>query len=122
MAGGYVPFLLLYAIPFLAGFQGPEVVRAVAVVPLALVPLTFAYAILRYKLWDMEVIVRDTISMTLTLLLGIIGFSIINLAINRGISQELTLARNFLSFAAGLGIAGLLVPTRSGLSAVLELG
>ena len=120
MAGGYVPFLLLHGLPVVAGFQGPELLRAVAVVPLALVPLAFAYAILRYKLWDMEVIVRDTISMTMTLLLGIIGFSIINLAINRGISQELTLARNLLSFAAGLGIAGLLVPTRAGLSAVLE--
>jgi signal transduction histidine kinase len=120
LAGGYLPFLALHGIPFLAGFQGPETLRAFAVVPLALVPLTFAYAILRYKLWDIEVIVRDTISMTLTLLLGIIGFSMVNLAINRGISQELTLARNLLSFAAGLGIAGLLVPTRAGLSAVLE--
>ncbi|HET9226275.1 MAG TPA: ATP-binding protein [Thermoanaerobaculia bacterium] len=120
LAGGYVPFLLLEGIPVAAGFQGPELLRAVAVLPLALVPLTFAYAILRYKLWDMEVIVRDTISMTMTLLLGIIGFSLVNLAINRGISQELTLARNLLSFAAGLGIAGLLVPTRAGLSAVLE--
>jgi len=120
LAGGYVPFLLLHGIPVVAGFQGPEMLRAIAVVPLALVPLTFAYAILRYKLWDMEVIVRDTISMTMTLLLGIIGFSLVNLAINRGISQELTLARNLLSFGAGLGIAGLLVPTRAGLSAVLE--
>lgn len=120
LAGGYLPFLLLHGIPMAAGFQGPELLRAVAVLPLAFVPLTFAYAILRYKLWDMEVIVRDTISMTLTLLLGIIGFSLVNLAINRGISRELTLARNLLSFAAGLGIAGLLVPTRAGLSAVLE--
>lgn len=120
LAGGYLPFLLLHGIPIVAGFQGPELLRAVAVLPLAFVPLTFAYAILRYKLWDMEVIVRDTISMTMTLLLGIIGFSLVNLAINRGISQELTLARNLLSFAAGLGIAGLLVPTRAGLSAVLE--
>ena len=49
--------------------------------PLALVPLTFAYAILRYKLWDIEVIVRDSISLTLTLLVGAIGFSLVNLAI-----------------------------------------
>ncbi|HYN20326.1 MAG TPA: PAS domain-containing protein, partial [Thermoanaerobaculia bacterium] len=120
LAGGYVPFLALHAIPFLAGFQGPEVLRAVSVLPLALVPLTFAYAILRYKLWDIEIIVRDTISLTMTLLLGVIGFSLVNLAINLGISQELTLARNLLSFAAGLGIAGLLVPTRSGISSALE--
>ncbi len=59
--------------------QVPMPLTSVAVVPLGLVPLTFAYAILRYKLWDIEVIVRDTISWTLTLLLGIIGFSLINL-------------------------------------------
>jgi PAS domain S-box-containing protein len=120
LAGGYLPFLLLHGLPFLLGFQGPELVRAMAVLPLAVVPLTFAYAILRYKLWDVEVLVRDTISLTLTLLLGLIGFSLVNLEINRGVSQELTLARNLLSFAAGLGIAGLLVPTRTGISAALE--
>jgi two-component system NtrC family sensor kinase len=120
LAGGYLPFLALYGVPFLLGFHAPEVLRAASVLPLALVPLTFAYAILRYKLWDIEVIVRDTISLTLTLMLGLIGFSLVNLAINRGISQELSLARNLLSFAAGLGIAGLLVPTRSGISSALE--
>ncbi|HEX3128959.1 MAG TPA: ATP-binding protein [Thermoanaerobaculia bacterium] len=120
LAGGYVPFLALYGIPFLLGFHAPEVLRAASVVPLALVPVTFAYAILRYKLWDIEVIVRDTISLTLTLMLGLIGFSLVNLAINRGISQELSLARNLLSFASGLGIAGLLVPTRAGISSALE--
>ena len=120
LAGGYLPFLALYGVPFLLGFHSPEALRAASVLPFALVPVTFAYAILRYKLWDIEVIVRDTISLTMTLMLGLIGFSLVNLAINRGISQELSLARNLLSFAAGLGIAGLLVPTRSGISSVLE--
>ncbi len=120
LAGGYLPFLALSGIPFVMGLHAPEVVRAASVLPLALVPLTFAYAILRYKLWDVEVIVRDTISLTLTLLLGLIGFSMVNLAISRGVAQELTLARNLLSFAAGLGIAGLLVPTKAGISTALE--
>lgn len=120
LAGGYLPFLALYVVPFLFGVHAPEALRAASVLPLALVPLTFAYAILRYKLWDIEVIVRDTISLTLTLLLGLIGFSLVNLVINRGISQELSLARNLLSFASGLGIAGLLVPTRAGISSALE--
>jgi len=120
LAGGYLPFLVFYVVPFVLGLRPPELLAAVAVLPLALVPLTFAYAILRYKLWDIEVIARDVISATLTLLLGVFGFSLVNLAITRGVSPELPLARNLLSFAAGLGIAGLLVPTRHTLSAAIE--
>jgi len=60
------------------------------------------------------------ISATVTLLLGIIGFSLVNLAIDRGVPQELSLARNLLSFAAGLAIAGLLVPTRRSIAGTLE--
>jgi two-component system NtrC family sensor kinase len=120
VAGGYVPFLVLYFAPLALHLGPPQFLTSVAVLPLALVPLTFAYAILRYKLWDIEVIVRDTISLTLTLLLGIIGFSLVNLAITHGVSQELTLARNVLLFLSGLGIAGLLVPTRGAISSALE--
>ncbi len=120
VAGGYVPFLVFYCAPFLLNLGISQLVTSAAVVPLVLVPLTFAYAILRYKLWDIEVIVRDTMSLTLTLLLGIIGFSLVNLAIDHGVSQELTLARNLLSFLSGLGIAGLLVPTRGAISSALE--
>jgi two-component system NtrC family sensor kinase len=120
VGGGYLPFLILYFVPNTLHVHVPMALASAAVVPLALVPLTFAYAILRYKLWDIEVIVRDTISWTLTLLLGTIGFSLINLGVSRGISQELPLARNVLLFVSGLMLAGLLVPARSAISSVLE--
>ncbi|HYU35472.1 MAG TPA: ATP-binding protein [Thermoanaerobaculia bacterium] len=120
LGGGYLPFLLLYGLPAIFGLHSSELLSALAVLPLGLVPLTFAYAILRYKLWDIEVIVRDTISMTLTLLLGIIGFSLVNLAISRGVAPDMMVARNLLMFVAGLSIAGLLVPTRKGISGALE--
>ncbi|HEX3556387.1 MAG TPA: ATP-binding protein [Thermoanaerobaculia bacterium] len=120
VACGYLPFLALYFAPHELHLGTSQLLTSAAVLPLGLVPLTFAYAILRYKLWDIEVIVRDTISLTLTLLLGIIGFSLVNLAINRGVSEELSLARNLLSFLSGLGIAGLLVPTRGAISSALE--
>lgn len=120
MGGGYLPFLAFYGVPAIFGLRGPELLQVFAVVPLALVPLTFAYAILRYKLWDIEVIVRDTIASTLTLLLGIVSFSLVNLMISRGVSEDMASARNLLSFLAGLAIAGLLVPTRRGITSTLE--
>ena len=120
MGGGYLPFLAFYGVPAIFGLRGPELLQVFAVAPLALVPLTFAYAILRYKLWDIEVIVRDTIASTLTLLLGIVSFSLVNLMISRGVSEDMASARNLLSFMAGLAIAGLLVPTRRGITSTLE--
>ena len=120
MVGGYLPFAILYLVPYLMGLTASELVESLAVLPLAVVPLAFAWAILRYKLWDLGLIVRDTISSTLTLLLGVVGFSLVHLGITRGLPQDLTLARNLLSFVAGLTIAGLLVPTRHGIASALE--
>ena len=120
MAAGYLPFAGLYLIPNALGVTWPELVNVAAVLPLALVPLTFSYAILRYKLWDIEIIVRNAISYTLTLLLGLIGFSLINLAISRGLPTAEAGTRVVLSFVGGLAIAGLLVPARRGIAGGLE--
>lgn len=120
LTAGYLPFLGLYVLPHALHLRWPELLTTVAVIPLALVPLTFAYAILRYKLWDLGVMVRDTLSLTLTLLIGVLGFSLVNLVISRGISAEHLVARNLLSFIAGLAIAGVLVPTRHGIGRSLE--
>jgi len=120
LGGGYLPFGILYLIPRLLDLRAAEGIQVAAVLPLGLVPLAFAYAILRYKLWDIEAIVRDTISSTLTLMLGIVGFSLVHLGLTRGLTPDLVLARNLLSFIAGLTIAGLLVPARRVISDGLE--
>lgn len=120
IAGGYLPFLFLYVLPRQIGALLPEPVTAVAVMPLALVPLTFAYAILRYKLWDIAVVVRNTASLSLTILIGVIGFSLASLAVNRLVPSDFAVGKNLLVFSSGLMIAGLLVPTRKGLSRSLE--
>jgi two-component system, NtrC family, sensor kinase len=120
MATGYLPFVVFYAVPLALRLGTSELVRSLAVVPLGLVPLTFAWAILRYKLWDIDLIVRNTITYTLTFLLGVVGFALVNLVINRGVPEELAQARTLLTFAAGLVIAGLLVPAHRGIGASLE--
>ncbi|MGB6336384.1 MAG: ATP-binding protein [Thermoanaerobaculia bacterium] len=120
MVGGYLPFLLLYVLPLTFNLAWPRIVTSVAVLFLALVPLTFAYAILRYKLWDIGVIVRDTAALSLTALVGVIGFSLANLVINRAVPDDMNLARTLISFTSGLVIAGLLIPTRKGIGSSLE--
>ena len=120
MVGGYLPFTLLYMVPFVLGAELPGSLAALAVMPLGLVPLTFAYAILRYKLWDIGVLVRNAASLSLTVLVGVIGFSLANLTINRMLPDETVLARNLLSFISGLMIAGMMLPVRRGVSNSLE--
>ena len=84
MLGGYVPFLLFGVIPVSLRLEWPEWTEVAAVLPLALVPLGFAYAILKYKLWDISLILRDSIANSLTVLVGICGFALIHMAIQRG--------------------------------------
>ncbi|MDX1501930.1 MAG: ATP-binding protein [Thermoanaerobaculia bacterium] len=120
MAAGYIPFLSLYVLPLSLGVDTPLMVTAMAVLPLALVPTTFAYAILRYKLWDIGGVVRNTITLSLTVLIGIFGFALANLTVSRIVPEEFPLGRSLMTFAAGLVIAGLLVPTRRGIASSLE--
>ncbi len=120
MIGGYLPFLALYVVPFVLGYQAPRLLQAAVVLPLGLVPLSFAYAILRYRLWDIAIIVRDITTYALTLVLGLIGFSLLNLAIDRGIPEDLSVTRYLLTFIAGLTVAGLLIPTRQAIGSTLQ--
>ncbi len=123
MAVGYLPFLGFLLIKQLASptmVRGALWLEVLTVLPLALVPLAFAGSILRYKLWDIDVVVRDTISYTVTALLALLGFSLVNLGISRGLPMELGVARNLISFSSGLMIAAMVAPIRRGISSSLE--
>jgi PAS domain S-box-containing protein len=54
---GALPFAVGYAIPWAAGLT-PSLPMELSAVPLSLVPLAFASAIVRYRLMDVEVIVK----------------------------------------------------------------
>jgi PAS domain S-box-containing protein len=52
---GILPFTCIYAIPYLAG-AAPTAAMNLAVLSLPLIPLTWSYAILRYRLMDVDII------------------------------------------------------------------
>ena len=120
LVGGYVPFTLLYVVPFTLELGWSRWTAVVGVLPLVLVPLAFAWAILKYKLLDLDVILRDVVSWTATAMVGIFGFEVVHLLIQANVPANQALGRNFLTFAAGLTIAGVLVPTRRSLAERLE--
>ena len=55
---GVLPFTLLYALPYAAGVV-PAPWMSLSILPMALIPLTWAYAIARYRLMDVDVIFQQ---------------------------------------------------------------
>lgn len=120
MTAGYLPFFLFHGLPSILGIELPESLSALAVLPLACVPFAFAWAVMRYRLWDLGVMVRNGLSYTLTLLFGLTTFSLIDLAVRRSMPVGLGFTRDLLTFIGGIVAVGLVVPTHRGIHGALE--
>lgn len=123
LGAGYLPFL---GYLLLQRWAGPGIVRSatwieiLAVLPLALVPIAFAVSILRYKLWDLDVILRDSVSYTAAAIAAVFGFSLVNMAVSYGLPDQMGAARNLISFSAGLVFAAMVTPVKRQVSLALE--
>ena len=62
------PFTLLYAVVYLFGAPTDRWLTAVAILPLAIIPFAFGYSVLRYRLMDVELVVRRVFVYALTTL------------------------------------------------------
>ena len=70
---GILPFALLYVLPYAAG-QIPNAYQKMAVLSLPLIPLTLAYAIVRYRLMDVDIIFRRGYAYTLATICVLAAF------------------------------------------------
>jgi two-component system, NtrC family, sensor kinase len=73
------PFILLYAVVYLFGAPTDRWLTDVAILPLALIPFAFGYSVLRYRLMDVELVVRRVFVYALTtlaiaLLIGVVVY------------------------------------------------
>jgi len=62
---GILPFAIFYLAPYVAG-QVPSPAQTLSVFSLSLIPLTFAYAIVRYRLMDVELFARRATAASLS--------------------------------------------------------
>ena len=118
---GFLPFLLVYIVPYLVVGSVKPIYSTISILPLALIPLAFAVSILKYKLWDVEVVIKETLAYSVTFIFGMIAFSTVNLVLSHLIEERSALERNFLAFASGLLIAGVLIPVKGRIESVIEM-
>ena len=121
MALGFVPFLLVYLVPYLVSGSVKPIYATISILPLALIPLAFAVSILKYKLWDVEVVIKEILAYSVTFIFGMVAFSTINLILSHAIEERSALERNFLAFTSGLLIAGVLIPVKGRIESVIEM-
>ena len=74
------PFSTLYAAVYLFGEPSDRWLNDVAIVPLAIIPFAFGYSVLRYRLMDVELVVRRVFVYALTtlaiaLLIGVVVYA-----------------------------------------------
>ena len=88
---GILPFTLFYVLPYTAGMI-PTEYQKMSVLPVALIPLSLAYAIVRYRLMDVDIIFRRGYAYTMATICVLAAFyglvfSLGNLVQKRGLGN-----------------------------------
>ena len=116
---GVIPFSLIYVIPELLGFRANLAVYSSQLF-LGLIPLSFAYAIIRYRLIDVEVIVRRGAAYFLASSLLLVIYLLFVLGLGEGVKWAAPEADFLVIAIAALTIALLFAPLRSRIQARLD--
>ena len=74
------PFVFLYGLVYLFGAPTDRWLTDVAIVPLAIIPFAFGYSVLRYRLMDVELVVRRVFvyalsTLSIALLIGVVVYT-----------------------------------------------
>ncbi len=113
------PFTVLYGIGYVIGANSAEQLTDVSVLPLILIPLSFGYSVIRYRLMDVELVVRRVAvyaatSFAIAFGIGIVVYFAGFYALSGGVAStgEITL-QLILSVAAMAAIVMIAAPVKN---------
>ena len=116
---GAVPFAIGYAIPFALGVE-PSIPMGLSAVPLGFVPLAFASAIIRYRLMDVEIILKRLVIYT-SAVAAIVAIYVLILRTSGGYLVEgETQHRWIIAFLATIVVILLAKPVKDGLQNAID--
>jgi PAS domain S-box-containing protein len=117
--GGVVPFLAIYVLPVLLGARAGFPLLASQLF-LVLIPLSFAYAILHYRLLDVEAIVRRSAAYLVASSLLLAAYLVFVLILGRWLESVIPDADYVIVCVAALAIAMMFAPLRTSIQARLD--
>jgi hypothetical protein len=86
-AAGVLPFLAFYALPFALGREPGLPMQLVGYAPLALIPLSLAYAVVKHRLMDVELMFRRGLGYVLAVAV-ILGLALLTVGVTDAIWAE----------------------------------
>ena len=116
---GIVPFVLIYVLPWLAGVRVHVAMQA-SMLFLGLIPLSFANAILRFRLLDVETIARRSAAYLVASSLLLAVYLVFVLVLGRWLQWIAPDADFVMICIAALAIALMFAPLRNSIQAKLD--
>ncbi len=116
---GIIPFLVIYVIPVLFGAQA-NFPMLCSMLSLGLIPLSFAYAILHYRLRDVESIVRRSAAYIAASTLLLAAYLVFVLILGKWLESIIPDADYVIVCLAALAIAMMFAPLRTSIQGRLD--
>jgi two-component system NtrC family sensor kinase len=115
--GGAIPFLAFYALPFALGRDPGLAMELAGYVPLALIPLSLAYAVVKHRLMDVELIVRRALGFVLAVAV-LVGVALLTAGLTDVLWEEPH--NTVIALLSALVAVLLFTPVKSRLQEALE--
>ena len=116
---GAMPFALGYAVPFAFGVE-PSLPMELSAVPLGFIPVAFASAIVRYRLMDVEIILKRLLVYTSAVAASVVIFVVILKTSGGSFIQGESDQRWVIAFLATVVVILLAKPVKDGLQRAID--